>query len=89
VEKHPRKESPSGKEWTAEEKLRVLVEVSGITEEERGSYLRRNGLYEATLKQWREEALAGLSAKRAHSTDMEVTRAERQQLKKCKHCSAG
>jgi hypothetical protein len=51
------------KEWKAEEKLATIVEIDGLPGDERGAYLRKKGLYEATIKRWREEALAGLSGK--------------------------
>jgi transposase-like protein len=45
---------------TAEEKLQLVLEASLLTDEELGEFLRRNGLHEADLKRWREEAMAGL-----------------------------
>ena len=83
--KQKRNDSSKSHEWSAEEKLRILNEVSGLTEEERGAYLRKNGLYEATLRQWREDALAGLSGKKPSATDMELSKADRQQLKVLEH----
>jgi len=40
-------------DFSAEEKLSVLLEIEGLTEEELGAYLRRRGLYEAQVRQWR------------------------------------
>ena len=34
-------------DWTAEEKLRAVLDASGLDEQELGAFLRRNGLHEA------------------------------------------
>ncbi len=52
---------PAPKKWTPEEKLRVLVAAQGITAEELGALLRREGLHEAQLKEWRQAAAGALS----------------------------
>lgn len=55
------------KKWTPEEKLRVLTDAGRFSEEELGEFLRREGLYEATLKQWRKNAEEGLRDEKQHS----------------------
>jgi transposase len=50
------------KKWTASEKLRAVIESSGLGDEGLGEFLRREGLHEAQLREWRAEAEAGLSA---------------------------
>lgn len=55
-------ESRGPKKWTAEEKLRVVLEASSLSEEQLGDLLRREGLHTAQLEEWRAlvmEALAG------------------------------
>ena len=52
-------------DWTAEEKLRAVAESSGLSEEDLGAFLRREGLHEAQLKEWREAALGALAGQRA------------------------
>ena len=47
---------------TADEKLRLVLEASRLPETELGAFLRREGLTEAQLQQWREAARAGLAA---------------------------
>jgi transposase len=49
---------------TADEKLQLVLEASLLTDEELGEFLRRNGLHEADLERWRDEALAGLGDRR-------------------------
>ena len=54
------------KKWTLMEKLRVLIEASRLDENTLGECLRREGLHEAQLKQWRAavEAVLGDGSKR-------------------------
>ncbi len=50
-------------DWTAEQRLRAVMETASMTDEELGAYLRREGLHEAQLSQWREGALQGICGK--------------------------
>jgi transposase-like protein len=52
----PRKSS----RWSAEEKLRILTEAAGLSEEELGAFLRKEGMHDADLEELRQAALAGL-----------------------------
>lgn len=49
-------------DWEPAEKLRVLAETEGVEGEELGVILRREGLHEADLAEWRRSALAGLGS---------------------------
>lgn len=51
----------TSKRWTPEEKLKALSETHGMSEEELGVYLRREGLHSHQLNEWREEILKGLA----------------------------
>lgn len=42
------------KQWTVEERLRLLHEASQLSEDEFGAFLRREGLHAGQLAQWRE-----------------------------------
>jgi len=53
------------KDWTPEAKLRVVVEAESLSDEELGAFLRKNGLYEAHLKEWRQQILSALSLRSA------------------------
>ena len=44
----------------AEEKLRIVLAAQGLSDEELGVFLREEGIHEAQLEQWREQALGGL-----------------------------
>ena len=55
-------------DWTADEKLRAVVEAASLSEEELGAFLRREGLHEAQLRQWREDAKVALSSRRSKTS---------------------
>jgi len=41
-------------DWSLEEKLQAVLEASALSDKELGAFLRRRGLHEGTLKQWRD-----------------------------------
>ena len=56
--------------WTGAEKLRIVTEATGLSESDLGALLRREGLHEAQLAEWRlvaesaaEAALGGEMAR--------------------------
>lgn len=55
-------------DWTAEEKLAVVVEAAAVSAEELGGFLRRKGLHEAQLDQWRQQVLLGLGKRPGRSS---------------------
>ncbi len=61
----PPKIAKRPEDWRAEERLRAVIESSKLTDAELGAFLRREGLHEATLRQWRAAALAGLGPQRS------------------------
>lgn len=67
--KKPRASATSKRpqDWSPEEKLRVLVEASNLSDEELGELLRREGLHEAQLEQWREQVSEALAPRRRRS----------------------
>jgi transposase len=58
----PKSEKPKRKQWTPAEKLRVVVEAGQLSGDELGAFLRREGLHEAQLHEWREAAEKALSS---------------------------
>ena len=50
------------RDWSAEERLGALRETGKMTEEELGSYLRREGIHSVQLEQWAKEFLEGQKA---------------------------
>lgn len=47
-------------DWTAEEKLKAIVETMKMGEEELGTYLRREGLHSSHLELWTRDIIEGL-----------------------------
>jgi transposase-like protein len=58
-------------DWSPQEKLQAVHEAAEISEAELGVWLRRRGLKQEHLRQWRELALSGFSQRptRASSED--------------------
>lgn len=48
------------KDWSPEEKLRVVVKASILSDEQLGEFLRREGIHEAQLRQWKAAMLEAL-----------------------------
>ena len=67
-----RKNSPRR---TAEDKLRIVMEAAGLSEDKLGELLRREGIYEAQLNEWRETVLTSATGalKDAHRKKSETT----------------
>lgn len=55
----------STRQWSAEEKLRVVSEASGLSEEDLGAFLRREGLHSSQLKAWTKQAKDALAPPRS------------------------
>jgi transposase-like protein len=49
-------------DWSADEILSVITEAAALDDDELGVFLRRKGLHESHLEQWRARILAGLQA---------------------------
>jgi len=78
--------SKSPIQWTPEEKLRVVAAAAELSDEDLGAFLRREGLHEAQLLQWREAVEAALGqrptgkARRAASAEAREVKALRKEL---------
>lgn len=76
-------------DWTAEEKLEAVLEAVSLSEEELGEYLRRKGLHEAHLAQWRRqvteaatEALQSKSSRKKVSAEAKRVRQLERELRR-------
>jgi len=49
--------------WTAEEKFQAVLAYEGLSEEERGKYLREHGLFSVDIERWRREMTEVLKKK--------------------------
>jgi transposase-like protein len=77
-------------DWTAEEKWALVLEAAAVPQAELGTFLRRKGVHEAQLIQWREAALSGLQRpskrerKAANIEQLRVRKLERELVRKDK-----
>lgn len=60
TQKRNKKKAPQ--RWTGSEKLRVVLAASQLEESELGAFLRREGVHEHQLEQWRTTIVAALDA---------------------------
>lgn len=74
------------KDWSPEERLRVVMESAALTDEERGVFLRREGLYQAQLDEWRQQveeaAIAGMRPQRRKTKDARRIRELERELRR-------
>lgn len=47
-------------DWTPEEKFNLVLEAASVPEAELGAFLRRKGIHEAQLREWRQMMLGAL-----------------------------
>jgi len=74
-----------------EEKLRLLLAVKGLSDEERGEVLRREGLHDGDIERWEREAMAGLRGEETPAQRQRLQQLERQaarQQKRLKEAEA-
>lgn len=64
MSKHKSGNPKSTRQWTAEEKLRVVVEAMRLSNEELGEFLRKEGLHSAQLEEWKALASDAVSDKK-------------------------
>jgi transposase len=54
-------------DWSPEEKLEAVLEAAALPDEDLGGFLRREGLHQTQLAEWRREMLIGLQERRKTS----------------------
>lgn len=69
-------------DWKPEERLRAVIESSSLSDEELGAYLRRSGLHEATLAEWRAAALEALTTRRPNPKEAKRVRLLERELRR-------
>jgi transposase len=47
-------------DWSPEEKLKAVLDAASLSDDQLGDFLRRKGLHETNLQQWRIQMLDGL-----------------------------
>lgn len=77
---------------SAEEKMRLLLQAKSMADGERGEFLRREGIHDADLERWEQEALGGLGGAAGSESQerriRELERDNRQQGKRLKEAVA-
>lgn len=71
-------------DWSAGERMRVVVEAEGLGPAELGEFLRREGLHEATLVQWKQAAMGALSPSNRDPKAQRIAELEKQLARKDK-----
>lgn len=66
---------------TAEDKLRLVLAASQLTEEQLGEFLRREGLHTAQLEEWRQLAMAAAQSALAGSKPSSKVSSEAQRIR--------
>jgi transposase-like protein len=47
------------KNWSAEQKFQAVLETASLNEAEKNEYCRKHGIYQAQLKEWKKDCIAG------------------------------
>jgi transposase-like protein len=74
-----KKTKDKSKHWTPEQKLGAIIKTANMPENELGEYLRKNGLYSATLQEWKEQLLSGFKAVGRPKTDPELSKLQQRE----------
>lgn len=78
------KKQTKPKDRPPKEKLKLLMEYETFPVEKRGEYLRKNGLHEDHLKDWRQQIEAALSSsfQKAERSELQAEQRKTKQLEK-------
>ncbi len=68
-------------DWTPQERLEAILDTTPMNDGEIGTWCRKQGLYTHHLKQWKQEALAGMTKKNTVSPADKKVRALNQENK--------
>ena len=83
------KKPKSSAKYSAEQKLKILIDTGSLSEAELGAYLRKEGLFSAQLDEWKKEFLLSVSSikkpkKSKDARDQKIKSLEREILRKDK-----
>jgi transposase len=79
----PSSRSPRRPEdWSPEERLRAVTEASRLSEDELGAFLRREGISETVIAEWKAAMLEALSSQRKTTGDARKVRELEKQLRR-------
>jgi transposase-like protein len=63
----PERPTPSGSARTAEDKMRIVIAAEQLGPEERGAFLRREGVHDGEVEVWRAAMMQALGARPVNS----------------------
>jgi transposase len=69
-------------DWSPEERLRAVLEASQLSDEKLGAFLRREGISEVVLAEWKSAMLEALSPQRKTSGDSRKVRELEKELRR-------
>jgi transposase-like protein len=78
----PGRDSRRPEDWSAEERLRVVMEAARLRDDELGAFLRREGIHEATLVEWRAAVLEALGPQKKVTADSKRVRELEKELRR-------
>jgi len=56
-------------DWTAEGKLKAILEYDKLDEQDKGKYLREKGLHSVNIQQWEQQIIEGLDGRKSRKKD--------------------
>lgn len=75
--------SKKSKDWTAEDKLAVVIETASFNEIQLSEYCRKKGLYKEEIDQWKIAALSGYqNSAQQKNAQAQHRREDKQKIKK-------
>jgi len=75
--KHKKARMGTTEARSAEQKLRLVIQAKGVSAQDRGEFLRREGVHDADLERWERDALAGLQGATSPAQQVRVQELER------------
>ena len=69
-------DSRNSEDWSAEDKLAVVIETAAMNEAQLGEYCRSKGLYAEQIEQWKQSALSGYQNSRQVTQEKVKSRQE-------------
>lgn len=66
---------------SAKEKFKALMEFEALSDEKRGEYLRKNGLHEENLVEWRQQIEEAFTPRRKSLQERQELAAEKNKIK--------
>lgn len=69
-------------DWSPDDKMGILREAEGLAEEDLGALLRREGLHQSQLDQWRRDAFEALGGRKQRSAEQKRIRHLEREVKR-------